>query len=276
VVTSTVIPPLQKDQLAKAAPSRVSIVSAKSDKLTIPWLPIIIGSVAIVGLLSLGGLTFWVRSVQNSAIDQAQDLVEGVGKSENPGDIQALKSDQENLQKVINLLETAPKFPILNVGALKTEFNEAQAQLAATDESIQAYEALIPQIQSTLDQFAGMDSGLDVGINYRDYGGEVRELKIALDRLGRQSGAKDHLVYQDLEAAYKHYEFAYNVWNYYIESDESNSFFPASSSYGAILINNYQVTSHDIVGRDYIYLDTALSSVWNAAGQKVEDAQSKL
>jgi hypothetical protein len=276
VVASTVVSPIQKSQLAKTTPSRVSVVSAKPDKRYILWISIAAGGVVAFGLLSLGGLAFWARSAQSSAIAQAKDLVEGVGQSENPGDIEALKSDQENLQQAVNFIEEAPKLPILNVAELKTESDQAQTQLADVDENIKAYEALIPEIQSTLDQFAAMDSGLDVGMNYRDYGSEVRELKVELDRLGRQPGAKEHLVYQDLEEAYKHYEFAYNVWNYYIESDERYSFFPAASAYGTTLISTYKVEPTDIVGDQEIYLDTALSTVWGVASQKVEAAQARL
>lgn len=276
VVTSTVLPSRHQGQLAKLAPRRVSIAKTKPNRRNMAWMPIVAGGVAAIGLLSLGGLTFWARAAQSGAIAQAQDLVEKVGQGENPRNIQALKTDQENLQKAVNLLDEAPQLPMLNIGAFKTEANKAQTQLAELDKTIQTYEALMPEIRNTLDQFSAMDSALDVGMNYRDYGNETRELKVALDRLGRQPGAKEHLVFQDLEEAYDHYEFAYNVWNYYIESDESHKFFPASSSYGALLISEYQVTSHEIVGQSYVYLDTALSTVWSAASQKVEDAQASL
>lgn len=279
VVTSTVMPARQQDQLATPAPKRVSIARTQPNRRNISntsWMPIVAGSIAAIGLLSLVGLTFWVRSTQSSAIAQAQDLVKEVGQSEKPGAIQVLKTDQENLQKAVNLLEESPQLPVLNIGALKIETNKAQTQLAELNQTIQAYEVLIPEIRNTLDQFSAMDSALDVGMNYRDYGDGIRELKVSLDRLGRQPGVKDYPLYQDLEEAYEHYEFAYNVWNYYIESDESHSFFPASSSHGALLVSEYEVTSHEIAGQSYIYLNTALSTVWSAAGQKVEDAQAGL
>ncbi|MBD2110354.1 MULTISPECIES: hypothetical protein [Cyanophyceae] len=276
IVASTIVNPVQKSQITKVTPSRVAVVPSQANNRIVLWVSVVASSVLAVALLSLGGLTFWIRSAQSSAIAQAQDLIKDVGKAENPGDIQVLKTDQENLQEAANILGAAPKVPLLSIAALSTEADNIQAQLSDINEGIEAYEALIPEIEDALDQFAAVDSALDVGMSYRDYGAEVRGLKVALDKLGRQPGAEEHLVYQDLDQAYKHYEFAYNVWNYYIESDESNSFFSASSTYGALLVSTYNVTPDDIMGRSYIYLDTALSTVWSSASQKVEDAQAKL
>lgn len=276
VVASTIVNPVQKSQITTVSPSRVAVVRSQPNNRLILWVSVIASSVVAVTLLSLGGFTFWIRSTQNSAIAQVQDLIKDVGKAENPGDIQALKTDQENLQEAANLLAVAPKVPLFSVAALSTEADNIQAQLSDANAGIEAYEALIPEIEDALDQVAAVNSALDVGMNYRDYGAEVRGLKVALDRLGRQPGAKEHVVYQDLDQAYKHYEFAYNVWNYYIESDESHRLFPASSTYGSLLVSNYNVSTTDILGRGYIHLSTALSKVWTAASQKVEDAQAKL
>ncbi|MGB3201240.1 MAG: hypothetical protein WBA99_10070 [Nodosilinea sp.] len=276
VVASTIVNPVQKSQIAKASPSRVAVVPSQPNNRLVLWISVIAGSVVAVTLLSLGGLTFWIRSTQSSAIAQAQDLIKDVGKAENPGDIQVLKTDQENLQEAASILDATPKVPLLSIAALSTKADNIQTQLSDVNAGIEAYEALIPEIEDVLDQFAAVDSALDVGMNYRDYGAEVRSIKVALDKLGRQPGAEEHLVYQDLDQAYKHYEFAYNVWNYYIESDERHSFFPASSTYGTVLVSTYKVEPTDIVGNQKIYLDTALSTVWSAASQKVEDAQAKL
>jgi len=276
VVASTIVNPVQKSQITKVSPSRVAVVSSQPNNRLVLWISVIAGSVVAVTLLSLGGLTFWIRSTQSGAIAQAQDLIKDVGKAENPGDIQALKIDQENLQEATNILDAAPRVPLLSIAALSTEADNIQAQLSDVKAEIEAYEALIPEIENLLDQFAAVDSALDVGMNYRDYGAEVRGLKVALDRLGRQPGATEHLVYQDLDQAYQHYEFAYNVWKYYIESDERHRLFPSSSTYGSLLVSNYNVSTTDILGRGYIHLSTALSRVWNAASQNVEVAHSKL
>lgn len=113
-------------------------------------------------------------------------------------------------------------------------------------------------------------------MSYRDYGEQVRQVKVAIDKLARQPDASDYSSYKNLNAAFEQYDLAHNVWKYYIESDENHSFFPASTEYGSILINNYGVTRRDIIGTDYIYLDEALTAVWREASKHVKLAQEKL
>jgi len=277
VVASTTVHPIQQARSVSTTPRNITVASTKSANL--PLIAIIVGVASVAGLALIGlfGSIFWVRSAQSSAIAESQELIKTVGEGENAGSIEALKADQENLQAAIGLLEDTPKLPVVNVGSLQSQLTEAESKLAEVEESIETYEALMPQILAVVDQFSALDSSLDVGMNYRDYGSEVREIKVVLDRLGREPGVADQAVYEDLKEAYIHYEFAYNVWNYYIESDSaSNSFFPADSSYGRLLVNTYNVEPTDILSYKKIYLDTALSTVWSAASQKVEDALTKI
>ena len=277
VISSTTTAHLtQPTQKAKTTTQKSAIAKRKSSGLKRSWILIAAGSASVVVLFGLGGLAFWLRSAQNAAIADAQELIETGEQGDDGGNLQALKASEENLQQAIVLLEDAPKLPLINVASLETTLNDTQTKLAEVEEEIEAYEALLPKIQDAFDQVSALNSSLDVGMNYRDYGSEVRNVKVAIDRLGRESGISDNSIYQDLETAYKHYEFAYNVWNYYIESDESHSFFPASSSYGQLLTDNYKVPTQNIVGTSYIYLDTALSKVWSAAGESVQEAQAKL
>jgi hypothetical protein len=276
VVTAATVHPVQPSQPYQASSRPAKMASYKAKPSRLPWI-IASSGAAVFALVGLMGSIFWLRSTQSNAISDAEALIEAVGQAESPNDISALEADRENLQSAIAVLEKAPTFPLISVGALTTELESAQAKLAEVEDGIATYEALLPKIQAIVDQFSALDSGLDVGMNYRDYGAEVRELKVAIDRLGREPGASDHAVFTELESAYTHYEFAYDVWNYYIESDSaSNSFFPADSSYGRTLINHYDVEPTYILSYRKIYLDTALSTVWNIAGQAVESAQAKL
>ncbi len=277
-VASTTVHPVQRTQPVSVSSRNIAQANKQPSSPTTPWIPLLAGitGIAAFALIGLVGSIVWVRSAQSRAISDAQELIESVVEGKKVGSIEALKTDQENLQEAIALLQDVPKFPLVNLGDLKKELSEAETQLGKVEESIATYETLMPQILAVVDQFSALDSALDVGMNYRDYGAEVREIKVALDRLGREPGAADQPVYSDLKDAYTHYEFAYNVWNYYIESDETNSFFSANSSYGRVLMNTYNVEPTDVLTYKMIYLDSALSTVWEAARQKVESAQAKM
>lgn len=276
IIPATTVHPLQESGQSSARPRpQVTKLALSKSAPSIPWLPLSIGAAA-VALLGFGGSVFWLRSTQTQAMNQAQTLIASTGHPASSGDITALRNDQNQLQQALTLLEDAPHMPLLGMGTLLTQRETVQAQLTAVNTDIAAYEALLPEIQAVIDQFSALDSGLDVGMNYRDYGGEVRQLKASLDRLGRMPGAKDLQVYEDIEAAYRHYEFAHGVWKYYVESSERYSFFPASSSYGRLLVNTYNVETTDIVGTRKIYLNDALSTVWQAASLSLEAAQDKI
>lgn len=268
--TTTAHPGIDRE---KAQPTKLAAVKPKAA----PWMALAAGGGAlVVALVGLGESIAWLRHTQAQALGQAQILAQTVGQGETPGDIATLKADQDHLQQAVTILEETPTFPLVNVAALASDLNTLQGQLAQVEADIAAYEALLPKLQDVVDQFSALDSGLDVGMNYGDYGSEVRQLKAAIDRLGREPGIENHGVYADLKEAYGHYEFAYNVWKYYIESDERYSFFPAASTYGRILVDTYNVETTDIVGRRKIYLNDALSVVWQAASQNVESAQARL
>jgi len=258
---------------SKAQPTKLAVVKPKAA----PWVALAAGGGAlVVALAGLGGSIAWLRHSQAQVLSQAETLTQAVGQGETPGDIATLKADQDHLQQAITMLEETPTFPLVNVAALASNLETFQGQLTQVEADIAAYEALLPKLQAVVDQFSALDSGLDVGMNYQDYGGEVRQLKAAIDRLGREPGIENHGIYTDLKEAYGHYEFSHRVWKYYIESDERYRFFPAASTYGRVLVDTYNVDTTDIVGRRKIYLNDALSAVWQAAGQQVQSAQSRL
>lgn len=257
----------------KTQPTKLAVVKPKAA----PWMALAAGGGAlVVALVGLGGSIAWLRHTQVQALNQAETLTQSVGQGETPGDIATLKAAQDHLKQAITILAETPTFPLMNVAALASDLDTFQGQLTQVEADIAAYEALLPKLQDVVDQFSALDSGLDVGMNYRDYGGEVRQLKAALDRLGREPGIENYGIYEDLKAAYGHYEFSHRVWKYYIESDERYRFFPAATPYGRILVDTYQVETTDIVGRRKIYLNDALSTVWQAASQKVQSAQSQM
>lgn len=273
VVTATTAPPYGGLGRSTAQPTKLALAKPSFS----PWVALGAGVGALVlALGGLGGTVVWLRHSQTQALNQAAALLQSVEPGETPSDMATLKANQDQLQQAIARLEAAPTFPLVNVAALATELDTLQGQLTQVNADIAAYEALLPKLQDVVDQLSALDSGLDVGMNYSDYGGEIRQLKAAIDRLGREPNIENYGIYADLKAAYDHYEFAHGVWNYYIESDERYSFFPATSSYGRVLVSTYDVETTNIVGRQKIYLNDALSAVWQAASAKVESAQTQL
>jgi hypothetical protein len=246
-----------------------------------------VATVFLLGIVSVGGWLFLTRSAQAKAVAQAKGLVNGVSTVETHSDLDALKTDekqlqdnQKKLQDAITLLGGAPDLPAFSLTTIASERLEAKTQLASVEQSIQdveqkikRLEQLLPKVQEAVDKFSAMHSGLNVGMNYRDYGQQVRELKVVLDRFERQSGANEHPAYQELAAAFKEYDLALDVWEYYIDSDETHNFFPSSSQYGKLLTSEYGVNVREIGGEDYIYLNNALSAIWRQAGKHVKATQ---
>lgn len=226
------------------------------------------------------------RSAEQKAVESlesAKNLAKGaVNRTQNPPHAVAVwEQAQSQWQQAIHQLKAIPGGTTVSTEA-QQKLSEYTQNLQVVSQALEKQKIadlmkeLRPEAQAVADQFSALNSTLDVGMNYRQYGNQVRELKVALDRLGRQPYAKQLPVYQTLEDAFKKYDLAYSVWNYYIESDHTHNFFPASSPYGNTLIYTYGVQTRDIVGRRYIYLDEALSAIWAYAQNDVNKAQGQL
>lgn len=228
-----------------------------------------------------GRLNAEQKAVQD--FEAAKQLAgQAVSLTQNPPHASSVWQDAaQKWQQAINLLKGVPNGTTVYQeasgritayqGNLSTINTNLQKQLAA-----EALERLRPQIRSVVDQFSALQSRLSVGMNYTRYSSDVRELKVALDQLGRQPGVKDLAVYKSLENAFKHYDVANDVWRYYIQSSETHSFMRASGPYGSLLRYTYGVPTRDILGTPYIYLDTALSTIWNHATNHVKNAQGQI
>lgn len=256
----------------KTIPGGTSISGTVQEKLTAYQ-----GNLAAVQ----GRLNAEEKAVQD--FETAKQLAnQAVSLTQNPPHASSVwQESSQKWQQAINLLKGVPNGTTVYQeasgriasyqGNLATINTNLQKQLAA-----EALERLRPQIQSVVDQFSALDSRLDVGMNYSSYSSDVRELKVALDQLGRQPGVRNLAVYQSLENAFKHYDVAKSIWQYYLESDETHSFLRASGPYGSLLRYTYGVPTQDILGTPYIYLDTALSKVWGHASNQVRNAQDQI
>lgn len=259
------------DQL-KTIPSGTSVSSNAQEKLSAYQ-----GNLAAVQ----GRLNAEQNAVQD--FETAKQLAnEAVNLTQNPPHASSVwQESAQKWQQAINLLKGVPNGTTVYQDA-SGRVSSYQGNLATINANLQkqlaaeAFERLRPQIQSVVDQFSATDSRLDVGMNYSQYSSDIRELKVALDQLGRQPGAKNLAVYQSLEKAFNHYDVAQSVWGYYLESSETHSFIRASGPYGSLLIYTYGVPTRDIVGTPYIYLDTALSKVWGYAHSQVTSAQNQI
>ena len=289
VVAVEVVPPrVAKLKTVRAQPSKVS----KQKKLKLAINPVVICISVGVGVLLLT-TSLWVgltRSAQSKSLVEAQSLLKEISQVSDSTEMEALQTNrkslttnQEKAENAIAILTEAPTLPFWNIGTVNQQLTATEKQIdliktksEEVEKEIATLERLLPMIEEARDSFAALDSSLDVGMSYRDYSSEVRLLKVAIDKLARQESVSDYAAYENLSVAFDHYDFAHDVWKYYIESDENHSFFPASSEYGAVLVNNYAVPTRDIAGTDYIYLNEALTRVWGEAGKHIELAQEKL
>lgn len=282
----TIIQP-KPSTIQPIVPVQSSVKSHAQDKKLTFIAAVGAATVFSFGIICVGGWFFFTRSAQATAVTQAKALVTSVSTIEIHSDLDALKTDEKQLQDnqkklkdAINLLSGAPKLPVFGLTTIETERVKAQTQIASIEQSLQdveqkikRLEQLLPALKEAIDKFSAMNSGLDVGMNYKDYGQQVRELKVVLDRFERQPGADEHPVYKELVAAFKEYDLARNVWKYYITSDETHNFFDASSSYGELVTSEYGVDVRQIGGEGYVYLDDAVAAIWRRASKYVKNAQ---
>lgn len=251
---------------------------------------IVASGLVVTVLLGVGGWIGWTQSIQASTLSQARKMVQSIPNVEAHADLNALKGDQkqlndnqQKLQDAIALLNNAPKLPILNSKVIDSEIGNIQTQTTANDQQIkevnqkvEALEKLLPAIKEVSDKFSALNSSLDVGMNYKDYGQQVRELKVALDKLEKQPGAAQHPAFASLTEAFTEYNFALKIWRYYIDSSETLKFFPIDSPYGLTLVTEYGVDAREIGGTSYIYLDDALASVWKRAQKSIDKTQKSI
>jgi DNA repair exonuclease SbcCD ATPase subunit len=259
------------DQL-KTIPSGTSVSGDAQEKLSAYQ-----GNLAAVQ----GRFNAEQKAVQD--FDTAKQLAsEAINLTQNPPYSSSVwQESAQKWQQAINLLKGVPNGTTVYQDA-SGRISSYQGNLATINANLQkqiaaeAFERLRPQIQSVVDQFSATDSRLDVGMNYSQYSEDIRELKVALDQLGRQPGAKNLAVYKSLENAFNHYDVAQGVWQYYLSSNETHSFIRANGPYGSLLMYTYGVPTSDIMGTPYIYLNTALSKVWGYASLQVNSAQNQI
>lgn len=263
-------------------PRHQNIKSTYTNKHTVKKNSVLILSISIstflLLIISSFGLIFWQINKQRQALSQASTLVAKIDNSDTALDIKSLKENKDTLNKAIIILDNASSFNFpgsINL-SINIEKQKIHEQLNSLEENLKIIENLIPEAKKVVGDFAAINSRLNVGMNYRSYGTEVGTLKVVIDRFSELPGAKQHPIYKDLVSAFDDYDLALNVWRNYIESDETNSFLPATSPYGNVLISEYQVETQNIVGEDYIYLNSALTKVWQKASKNIELAKNKI
>lgn len=126
---------------------------------------------------------------------------------------------------------------------------------------------LEPEIEEALKKFSALSSRLDVGLTYQNYLKQVADLKVVLDQVPLKS--RSNPACSNLSLAFEYYRFALDVWQDYLGQDSEHGFLTPSSSYSQLLIEQYQAEFKDIEGEKYIYLNDALSKVWDQANINV-------
>jgi hypothetical protein len=207
------------------------------------------------------------------AIAKAQALIVTSENSEGASDINVLKNSEKNLQEALAILGKLTNVDGSLSPQIESELDTTRNVLEKVTKKIKEVEEIQTAEKTLIDQFSGANSRLDVGMNYRDYSQQVRELKVSIDKFARLAGSNSSPVYAKLLEAFKHYDFALDVWKYYIDSEEKYNFFPATSTIGTLLVKEYQVPTNDILGTPYISLNRSLSKIWSLADSQIKEAQ---
>lgn len=264
------------DQEIDLTPKLINIKSIPSKSFNLPIITL--SSITIFGLLLLVGSSLGLRFHQQQKITEANKLLNQVKQEEISFDKASFETNKKVLESALIILEETPKFPLpLTLsGEINEKLNSTKEQIKETDQTIVTIENIQAKVKAVADTFYAIDSSLDVGMNYRDYTEKVRELKVQIDSLTRDTEAIKHPVYTLLLQAFEHYNFAKDVWQYYLESDNTHSFFPRFSSYGSKLVSEYDAETIDIVGTEYIYLDTSLAQIWMKANSVLEEVKKQI
>jgi hypothetical protein len=160
----------------------------------------------------------------------------------------------KNTELTSQLNKTKPK------GSAKTPIGVEEK--AAAKEALQALEALQSVVNS--------------GVSYRDYGTRKLDTRIIIDRFLNEY--KQNPAADAIKEAMTHYENAENIWqDYFSGTDNSNDFLPYSDV--AIYEQFYPELKEQvkiIVDLHMIYLPTALSIIWNKASEAIDKTRSIL
>lgn len=101
-------------------------------------------------------------------------------------------------QEAINLLEAIPESVSVSAEAKEklTTYRNNYTAISKKIETEEGLEQLRPEAIAVVNQFAAIHSRLSVGMSYRDYASEVRDLKVAIDRFAQQPEASVHPIYE--------------------------------------------------------------------------------
>lgn len=133
---------------------------------------------------------------------------------------------------------------------------------------------LEPEIEEAVKKFSALNSRLGVGLTYRSYLEQVAELKVVLDQIPLKS--RSNPAYSNLSLAFEDYRFALDVWQNYLEQGSRHGLLTPYSPSGRLLIEEYKVEAIYIDASKRIYLNDALSKVWNRANINTSKAMEQL
>lgn len=155
--------------------------------------------------------------------------------------------------------------------------------------------------EAAIDEFYALDSRLKVGLSFIEYGNQLPEVQLSLDRLERSAGLESK-TYKELSLALEDYQRALTVWKYCIDNcvDNSKTFeiwsiygngpVSGTEQIGPLLTETYKVpttiTEHESLWNDSsgwektqyksVDLNTALTTIWTKAGERIGEGEKGL
>jgi hypothetical protein len=145
----------------------------------------------------------------------------------------------------------------------KAASNVSDSKAAAAKNALSALEALQSVVES--------------GVSYRDYGTRAADAKIVVDRF--LNNYPKHPAVGPIADAMMHYKAAGSFWEIYFSNDYDHDFLLLSDPQVALYVNSYpeiESKATDMSGRKMIYLAYALNIIWNKASESIAKARSVL
>lgn len=161
---------------------------------------------------------------------------------------------------------------------MSTQLDAQTGTLMLTGEAAIGAEAKgITAAKEALRALETLQSIVESGVSYRDYGSRKADAKVIVDRFLNEF--PKHPAAVPIAAAMEHYADAGGFWAIYFSNNYTHDFLLLSDPQVAIYAKQYseiESKATDVAGRQMIYLPYALNAIWNKASESIAEAKSAM
>lgn len=180
--------------------------------------------------------------------------------------------------KIVDGKTYVPVADLARLLGMSTQLDSQTGTLMLTGEAAIGAEAKgITAAKEALRALEALQSIVESGVSYRDYGSRKADAKVIVDRFLNEF--PKHPAAIPIAAAMEHFADAGDFWSIYFSSDYKHDFLLVSDPQVQIYAKQYpeiESKATDIAGRRMIYLTYALNAIWNKASESIGEARSAM